>query len=98
MKGREQAEGTRLSLRVTPRASRDEVVGWRDGALRVRVTAPPVDGEANQAVLALLARALRVPRSTMAVVSGASGRTKVVLVSGLGMDAIESRLAAGASG
>lgn len=93
-----QAEGTRLSLRVTPRASRDEVVGWRDGALRVRVTAPPAGGEANQAALALLARALRVPRSTMAVVSGASGRTKVVLVRGLGMDAIESRLAAGASG
>lgn len=54
-------DDTTLRLRVVPRASRDEIVGWREpGVLSVRVTAPPVEGEANRAVGALLARALGV--------------------------------------
>ena len=61
--------------------------------LAVRVTAPPVEGEANRAVAALLARVLRVPPSTVRVVRGERGRDKMVRVAGLGMGDIEARLA-----
>jgi uncharacterized protein (TIGR00251 family) len=82
-----------LRVRVQPRASSDAVVGWREGALRVRVTAPPVEGEANLAVVRLLARALRVAPSTVAVIRGERGRDKLVRVAGLGAAEIRARLA-----
>jgi uncharacterized protein (TIGR00251 family) len=69
---------------VSPRASRSEVGGWRqDGALTVRVTAPPVEGQANAAVGAVLAAALGVPASAVRVVQGERGRDKLVRVAGL---------------
>jgi uncharacterized protein len=77
---------------VQPRASRDEVVGWRDGALAVRVTAPPVEGEANRAVTELLARALGVRRSAVSVVHGERGRDKLVRVEGVTRGDVEARL------
>jgi uncharacterized protein (TIGR00251 family) len=74
--------GERLvfTIRVTPRASANAVAGERDGVLLVRVTAPPVEGRANDAVVALLARALGTPRGTVQVVGGASARTKRISV------------------
>jgi len=83
-----------VRLRVTPRAARDEITGWREaGVLGVRVTAPPVEGEANRAVAMLLARALRVPPSAVTLVRGERGRDKVVRISGLALGEIESRVA-----
>jgi uncharacterized protein (TIGR00251 family) len=75
-------DGERLSftIRVTPRASTNAVAGERDGVLLVRVTAPPVDGKANDAVVALLAKTLGMPRGGVQVVGGASSRTKRVSV------------------
>ena len=75
-------EGQRLSftIRVTPRASANAVAGERDGVLLVRVTATPVEGKANDAVVALLAKALGTPRGAVQVVRGASSRTKRVSV------------------
>ena len=75
-------DGERLvfTLRVTPRASANAVAGERDGVLLVRVTAPPVEGKANDAVVALLARTLGTPRGAIQVVQGASSRTKRVSV------------------
>ena len=87
------SEGAVLRLRVQPRASRDEIVGWREGALRLRVTAPPVEGEANRAVAALLARVLRIAPSRIRVVSGERGRDKLVRITGLGGDHVRSQLA-----
>jgi len=78
---------------VQPRASRDGIVGWQDGALRLRVTAAPVEGAANRAVEALLARALGVAPSRVRVVRGARGRDKLVRVTGLAESAARSRLA-----
>ena len=75
--------GAVLELWVQPRASRDEVAGLQDGAVKVRVAAPPVDGEANEALLRFLAKALGVPRSSLEVVRGQSGRRKAVRVAGL---------------
>lgn len=80
-------EGVRLAVRVTPRAGRDAITGIRSTAagttaLQVAVTAAPEDGRANAAVLALLAKAWKRPKSTLQVVVGASNRDKVILVSG----------------
>jgi len=93
------ASATRISVRLTPRASREEIVGLRDGVLQVRVTAPPVDGAANEALVRLLAKALHVPPRDLRIASGATARTKVVEVAGLNASAVAERLApGGASG
>lgn len=88
-----RAEGGLLRVRVQPRASRDEVVGWREGVLSVRVTAPPVEGEANRAVAALLAQALGVRPSAVSVVRGERGRDKLVRVTGLTPEQVATRIA-----
>ena len=82
----------RIRVRVTPRASRDELAGWRDGVLRVRVAAPPVEGRANDAVARLLAKALGVPKSAVGVVSGAGAREKLFEVAGIDQDEALRRL------
>jgi uncharacterized protein (TIGR00251 family) len=81
------AEGVRIAVRLTPKSSRDSLEGLaatRDGrtALAAKVRAAPEKGEANAALLALLAKALGLPRSRLALVSGAKDRHKTVLVSG----------------
>ncbi len=72
------AAEVRLAVRLTPRGGRDGIDGVVDGALAVRVAAPPVDGAANEALLRLLARELDIPYSAVRLVSGASGRRKIV--------------------
>jgi len=69
-----------ISIRLQPRARRDEVVGERAGAVVIRVTAPPVDGKANAALCAFIARAAGVPPSRVSVVRGQTSRDKVVRV------------------
>jgi uncharacterized protein (TIGR00251 family) len=81
-----------LRIRLQPRARRDEVVGERAGAIVVRVTAPPVDGRANAALCALVARAAGVPPSRVSVVRGQTSRDKVLRVEGVGGDAVRSAL------
>ncbi len=77
---RRDGERIFFSIRVIPRASTNEVTGERDGVLLVRVTAPPVESRANAAVVALLAKALGVPRSAVRLERGAAARTKRVSV------------------
>ena len=81
-----------LQVRVTPRASQDKIVGWEGDVLRVRVTAPPVEGRANDALLRLLARALDVPTSRLRLVRGQTQRNKVVAAEGLSEDEVRARL------
>jgi uncharacterized protein (TIGR00251 family) len=84
MKTRQAPEPTAtLEVWVQPRASRDQVVGLQGDAVKVRVAAPPVDGEANAALLRYLAKALGVPRSRLEIVRGESGRRKTLKVTGL---------------
>ena len=74
----------RLNIRVQPRASANEVSGFNErGVLRVRVTAPPSDGQANEAVIRLLSKSLNVGRSRVQIVRGASAREKTVEIDGL---------------
>lgn len=79
--------GSLLSVRVTPKSSRDQVTGLHADAagavsLAVKVTAPPDKGKANRAVIALLAQWARLPKSALAIVAGETGRLKTVLVAG----------------
>lgn len=76
-------EAVRLDVRVMPRAPRARVDGLRDGRLIIRVTAPPADGEANRAVIDLLAATLGIPRHAIRIVSGASGRNKTIEIYGV---------------
>jgi uncharacterized protein (TIGR00251 family) len=78
---------------VTARASRDELAGLKDGVLHVRVSAPPVDGKANQAVTRLIAKALGVGRTSVRVVRGERSRDKVVEVDGVDPDDARRALA-----
>jgi uncharacterized protein (TIGR00251 family) len=77
------AEGATLALRVQPKAKRNALLGEQGGALRVSVTAPPEDGRANDAVLALLREEFALSRSQLALLSGQTNRNKVVLVRGV---------------
>lgn len=75
-----------MAVRVTPRASRNEVVEvTADGTVRIRITASPVEGEANEKLVAFLAEVLNVPKSRLEIVAGLSGRDKLISV--LDMDA-----------
>lgn len=74
-------EGTLLTLRVSPGAGSSSIEGiYGDKALKIRVAAPPVDGEANEEIRRFLAGMLRVPRARVEIVRGFAGRDKVVLV------------------
>jgi uncharacterized protein YggU (UPF0235/DUF167 family) len=73
---------------VIPRARKDEIDGVRGGRLLIRVTAPPVDRAANEAVVALLAEVLRVPRRAIRIVAGETARNKIVDVDGLTPSAV----------
>ena len=84
---------TRLTLRVSPGARRSELVGRHGAGWKVRVTAAPEAGRANEAVLRVLAGALAVPRDRLAVVAGATARDKVIELSGLTREEAEQRLA-----
>ena len=80
----------RVHVHVQPRASRSEVVGTFGAALKVRLLAPPVDGAANDALIALLAKALGVPRRDVRIVQGATSRAKVVEIDGTTVDAVRA--------
>ena len=83
-----------MALRVQPRSRRNEIAGERAGALLVRVTAPPVDGKANEAARRLLAKRLGVPVGRVAVIRGESSRDKLIEVDGIDDDELWSALSA----
>jgi len=77
---RHEGERITFTIRVTPRASANAVGGERDGALLVRVSVPPVEGKANDAVVTVLAKALGLPKSSVRVERGGATRTKLISV------------------
>jgi uncharacterized protein len=84
------ANTVRFGVHLQPRASRNEIAGERDGALRVRLTAPPVDNAANAALVELLAKALGIARRDIRIVSGATSRRKVVEIHGVTADHVRT--------
>lgn len=81
-----------LKVRVTPRSSCDRIVGWREGVLLVKLTAPPVKGAANKACIAFLADLLGVSRSQVALDAGATRRDKTFEIASLSREEIERRI------
>lgn len=84
--------GCTFDVRVTPRSSRECVSGVVQGALKMKVTAPPVEGEANEAVRSFLADLLGCPRSAVRVLRGAASRLKKVRVDGIAVSKVRGRL------
>ena len=89
----QQAEsGVTFKVRVQPKASRNQVDGFSADRLRLRVTAPPQDGKANLAVIALLAETLGVPKSRLRIIRGHASREKLVEVTSLTPEDVERAL------
>lgn len=80
-----------IQVRVLPRSSKN-ALEWEQGTLKARLTAPPVDGAANEALIALLAERLGVPKRSIRLVRGATGRQKIVEIDGMSREAIEQAL------
>ena len=80
---KETPSGVSFTVRVLPRSSRSEIVGVSEGALRVKLTAPPVEGAANEALVKFLSEKLHIAKSRIEIVSGQSSRTKTVAVQGI---------------
>jgi uncharacterized protein (TIGR00251 family) len=90
------AEGAvRIPVRVQPGAARNEVVGFTDGVLQVRVAAPPVKGKANRELVAFLSYLLQVSKSRIVILRGHTTRNKVIAVSGLSREEVSRRLSVG---
>jgi len=81
-----------IHVRVTTRADRDEIHGWAAGRLLIRVTAPPLDGRANEAVIRLLARALGIRAGSITIVAGARSRLKQLAIDGMSPEELQRRL------
>jgi uncharacterized protein (TIGR00251 family) len=85
-------DGAAITVRVTPRAGRTALAGFRDAVLAIRIAAPPVEGAANAALVEFLANALDIPRRSVQVASGSRGRMKRVVVQGSSAATLNTRL------
>jgi hypothetical protein len=86
------AYGATFAIKVHPRAKKDEIAGEIGEALKVALTAPPVEGKANEACIRFFAELLRVPRSSVTIAAGESSRNKIIRVHGLTAGQVEERL------
>ena len=89
---RETSLGAQFALRVQPRASRNAVVGVMGEAIKLAVTAPPVDGKANESVIEYLADLFRVSKSSVVIISGETGRNKVIAIRGVSAEQVRKAL------
>lgn len=86
------AEGTIISLHVQPRASKNEIVGERDGSLKVRLTSPPVEGAANKLCCEFIAKTCGLPKRDVSIQSGDKSRHKRLLIVGLAAAEVQAAL------
>ena len=91
-RSKEPAGTATLSVRIQPRASKNDIVRREGGGLKMRLTAPPVDGAANEALVKFLSDALSIPKSQIEIVSGHSSRDKIVRIEGKRREEIEQLL------
>ncbi|MEA4927008.1 MAG: DUF167 domain-containing protein [Syntrophomonadaceae bacterium] len=85
--------GVRLEVQVQPRSSRNQIVGEQNGALKIKLTAPPVEGEANAALVDFMSGLLKLPRKDIRLIKGETSRRKIIEIMGLNPE--ELRLRAG---
>jgi len=85
--------GATFAVKVHPRAKKNAITGEVGDALKLALTAPPVDGKANEACIEFLAKFLKVPRSSVTIAAGHSSRNKVIRVAGLQAEEVRKRLA-----
>ena len=90
---RESASGATFAIKVHPRAKENALTGELDGALKLSLTAPPIEGKANDACIEFFARLLKVPRSSVTIASGQTSRNKVIRVLGLSAETVGRRIA-----
>jgi len=91
---RDTAAGATFAVKVQPRAKKNGITGELGDALKLALTAPPVEGRANEACIEFFANLLDVPRSSVTIASGETSRRKVIRVAGLSTDEVRRRLAA----
>ena len=92
LKVRDLTDGCSFQVRVQPRARHNAIVGEIDGALKISLTAPPVEGKANAACIEFFARLLKAPKSSFSIAAGATTRNKVIHVRGISADELRLRL------
>lgn len=73
---------TKIDVIIHPKSSKNEIVGIHDGCLKIKLTAPPVDGKANAALIAFLAKKLDIPKSSISIIRGETSRRKTVQIEG----------------
>lgn len=81
-----------MKVRVNPRSSRNQVTGWKDGILGVKITAPPVDGAANKACIEYIADLLHIKKSQISLISGETSRDKVFKIFDISAEEIDHQL------
>ena len=91
----ESAAGASFLIKVQARAKKNAIAGRLGDALKVSLTAPPLDGKANEACIEFFAKLLKVPRSSITIAAGQTSRNKVIRVAGLSAKELESRLSLG---
>jgi len=89
---RETGKGVSFAVKVHPRARRNAITGEVGEAIKLALTAPPVDGKANQAVIEFFAHLFEIPRSSVTITSGLTSRLKVVLIGGLNAGQVSKKL------
>ena len=88
----ENVRGVSLTVKVQPRARRTAIIGEAGGVLRIALTAPPVEGRANQACIDFLAELMGLPKSAVTIISGEHGRKKVVRLAGISASVVRDKL------
>jgi uncharacterized protein len=89
---KETSSGASFAVKVHPRAKKNAITGEVGDALKVSLTAPPVEGRANEACIEFFANLLKVPRSSVTIASGQTSRTKVIRVAGVSAEDVRKRL------
>jgi uncharacterized protein (TIGR00251 family) len=89
---RDTASGVILAVKIHPRAKKNAITGEVGEALKVALTAPPVDGRANAACVEFFAKLLKVPRSSVTIASGQTSRNKVIRITGISAETVRTRI------
>ena len=84
--------GVRIAVRLQPRSAKNQVVGWQNEALKIKVTAPPVDGEANKALIHYLSQSLGDSKSSCKIIAGETSRNKIIEIQGISKQEFMERL------